>query len=111
MSALDEVLKHVEITDNVPVDMVAYADKELAELRTRTTWRPIETAPKDGTQILVFGDNEISVAEWRTEQYVVGKSKYKTWVIPHTYQDEQGGEYTCDIPTHWMPLPEPPCNE
>lgn len=77
-------------------------------------WQPIETAPKDGTPILIYEpfseyiDEGIYIVEWRTERYVVRSSSYKCWVVQHTYQDEQGGEVTIDNPTHWIPLPEPP---
>ena len=61
------------------------------------SWQPIETAPKDGTQIIiaVAGDEyEPSWAWW--------SDRHRAWFIPHTsiaYQME---------PTHWMPLPPPP---
>lgn len=73
-------------------------------------WEPIETAPKDGTWVLLWfphrnlaiggcwdwageGDWEMGIQdwqEWRTDDDVV-------------IQEEPGLE-----PTHWMPLPEPP---
>lgn len=70
-------------------------------------WQPIETAPKDGTKILVFtirGDIELS--GW--------------YELKHDVFDEvEGGLYrkrqetyakgwNGNHPTHWMPLPEPP---
>jgi len=57
-------------------------------------WLPIETAPKDGTQILthhLFGGRSI----FRTAIW-----KFGTWVIGGTQQRVE--------PTHWQPLPEPP---
>ena len=68
------------------------------------TWQPIETIPKDGTLILIKDDLGIYLAEWRRENYVVGTSKYYTWVVQYTYGDEQGGEMTVDSPTAWFPL-------
>jgi hypothetical protein len=65
-----------------------------------TDWQPIETAPKDGTRILVFEKiwPEIVVAEWDE-----GTGHHPGWrVYPNTESLD-----TCD-PTHWMPLPEPP---
>lgn len=62
-----------------------------------TGWQPIETAPKDGTQIIiaVAGDEyEPGWAWWSALR--------RAWFIPNTsiaYQME---------PTHWMPLPPPP---
>ncbi len=56
-------------------------------------WQPIETAPQDGTRILVFtvhGDIEIS--EW-----------YTICIF-----DPPTEGWNSNEPTHWMPLPEPP---
>lgn len=73
------------------------------------TWQPIETAPKDGTKILLyvrirsvleddFSIPEIVVGyfdpnEFAREWYIVERTPENTYV---------------DQPTHWMPLPEPP---
>lgn len=59
------------------------------------TWRPIETAPKDETQILGWCDGrEHLLVHWG---YAYG---IRGWL------DRNGNiEYT---PTHWMPLPKPP---
>jgi len=69
-------------------------------------WQPIETAPKDGREVLIFLGfpfNCIKKARW-----------YKPW------KNWQAGTYPIDpvrdemfgigggLPTHWMPLPEPP---
>jgi hypothetical protein len=70
-------------------------------------WRPIESAPKDGTPILAFcvhpnaryaGED---AAEWA--EIVVTR-----WI------DFNGGGWTwngiCGVHTHWMPLPAPPAD-
>jgi hypothetical protein len=67
--------------------------------RTRMEWQPIETAPKDGTQIIGFRwpceDNRkawphmCSIAHWDGFNW--------RWMNGHYLP-----------PTHWMPLPEPP---
>ena len=57
-------------------------------------WMPIETAPKDGTQILTFSPHGTVICEW----------------LPAGYFRE--GDAACWFPivnpTHWQPLPEPP---
>ena len=84
------------------------ADNE--RLREGALWKPIETAPKDGREILVFldGDGEDfsrsslrkAVACW------YGFTAVVFW--------KNGGfsEFSWDRlihrPTHWMPLPPPP---
>lgn len=59
-------------------------------------WQPIETAPKDGTKILVYcgatSIPEVFVAKWLV------KSAF--WIVCFTDMD-------CK-PTHWMPLPDDP---
>lgn len=53
------------------------------------TWRPIETAPKDGTELLIFDPVDGPArAHWSTHNWYAG-----TYVA---------------APTHWMPLPAPP---
>jgi hypothetical protein len=60
-------------------------------------WQDIETAPKDGSDILVF------VPEHR-EQYVAWWSRVHTcWL----WADTEHSTEACE-PTHWTPLPEPP---
>lgn len=58
-------------------------------------WQPIETAPKDGPEILVVCSTGIDVAHWNT-----------------CCDHEDGWENTSDEAvgclTHWMPLPNPP---
>jgi hypothetical protein len=71
----------------------------------RHGWSPIETAPKDGTQVLVYGEafgevygrfDEnpiITVAEW----------SFASWLAVAT------DAYSVTIkPTHWAPLPKLP---
>lgn len=74
-------------------------------------WQPIETAPKDGRSILVFG--------WPSNLEVNGNVlvSYKRAAIYSASWDEideafclSGGSWLGPFvkPTHWMPLPEPP---
>lgn len=86
-----------------PHNIYNIADEALTALRalsaTRTDlWEPIETAPKDRSEILV----------WR-----------KGWRYPHNaVWDPNVGEegswenpfspHFMDQPTHWQPLPAPP---
>lgn len=59
-------------------------------------WQPIETAPKD-EWILVFGTHTRSLCpvltvRWDGDEWQSGDDGYRPYVVP----------------THWMPLPEPP---
>ena len=73
------------------------------------TWQPIETAPLDGTSILVsFGSMGVLLVQW-TEPSM---DDFKIWCV----DDNRNGPYALRgysetgprAPTHWMPLPQPP---
>ena len=72
------------------------------------TWQPIETAPKDGTHILVYAYGEYSsayyVAKEIDDEEYCGKGMYRKVKIDAGYLHYETDKY----PTHWMPLPEPP---
>ena len=64
-------------------------------------WQPIETAPKDGTVILVCGNNARGV-------YYVTDAKWScgAWCLFDCAEDSH--TYPSDYHTHWQPLPTPP---
>jgi hypothetical protein len=73
-------------------------------------WQPIETAPKDGTAILVWNglnsgfytrEQDMGVALWRKQAFP-GNDRMR-WCA----KDCCDGVTTYE-PTHWMPLPDPP---
>jgi hypothetical protein len=66
-------------------------------------WQPIETAPKDGTPILITRPTE-----WQCEEgWHVVRWDDDWWQV-------HDGKFDCPLrgpdPTHWMPLPVPPHN-
>jgi hypothetical protein len=70
-------------------------------------WQPIETAPKDGTQLLLWEqyDAEPFIGYWH--------GRRDRWAASTTYYDTDGNacvvDRVCsDGVTHWMPLPPPP---
>ena len=72
-----------------------------------TDWQPIETAPKDGTRILLLTEHDVLCGSWNGDEYAKN---------PRPYWDNDksrimGALHTRKFqPTHWMPLPEPPIN-
>jgi len=60
-------------------------------------WRPIETAPKDGSEVLVICSNN--------EQFVGYRYNDAPYFCYAVNRDR--GRFFCE-PTHWMPLPSPP---
>jgi hypothetical protein len=88
-----------------------------------TEWKPIETAPRDGSWLLLKGGNH---GIWRDDDEVEqapvvcafynGKNEYwcddandmvdyEVWA--YCFWDS-GWRSVYVNPTHWMPLPEPP---
>lgn len=57
-------------------------------------WQPIETAPKDGTEILLFSITDIGLCYWRDDNVMTGW----TWGLGKAFR----------LPSHWMPLPAKP---
>jgi len=65
-------------------------------------WQPIETAPKDGTFVVVFAEKNPNGRKVRRASpvCVAAKRGWMGWVAtPGDYQVS---------PTHWLPLPAPP---
>lgn len=87
-------------------ELHAFKDSEIERLRARVaeleaaqTWQPIDTAPKDGTEIVVFAPGNrdgfpeplpdiVSLCAWHGDA---------GFCVDELRQ-----------PTHWMPLPAPP---
>ncbi len=71
-------------------------------------WQPIETAPRDGTHILVYPPTWYgefaSIAYWHSE--LSGRCTEPYW----KRTDALNRIIMCleNPPTHWMPLPPPP---
>lgn len=70
-------------------------------------WKTIETAPRDGTSILLYNKRTGTVfaARWTKPQ----NADFEIWCV----DDNKFGPYAvrgyieCDL-THWMPLPKGP---
>lgn len=74
---------------------------QLIEL-LKNPWLAIETAPKDGTGILVTDGDWVGEVSWMVRWY--NDKTNQGWMIANC--DEEYGHYV--VPTHWMPLPAPP---
>lgn len=80
---------------NLLVDGILKLQAERDSLLAATQWRPIDTAPKDGTWVLCkVEDNDPQYESILVLRYVIG-----SWGRPGI------GGYRA---THWMPLPNPP---
>lgn len=69
-------------------------------------WESMESAPKDGREILIFLG-----APWSKIEKARWYSPWNNWqagVIPEDPIREEHFGIGSSIPTHWMPLPEAP---
>ena len=78
------------------------------QLKPLTGWQPIETAPRDGTEILMTNGVDVSSGQWFSEY----GGTYDQEGAPNGDERDAGwmdwiGGMQPD-PTHWMPLPSPP---
>ena len=94
-------------------------DAEITRLRQEgkmMDWQPIETAPRDGTKILIWDAGEDGFGQvvaryetrdgWAaigssTDMMNIGRVRWHVAARWHLYQ-------LIKNPTHWMPLPAPP---
>lgn len=90
-----------------------YADVDVVVMRTgmrnileaaeAAAWQPIETAPRDGTRVLVYQDGEAAVASWMTA-IEDGSGDWIIW--------RRNGSNPLAIrqpaPTLWQPIRMPP---
>lgn len=107
---VDEALAHLATTDNIKVRelvsskigslVIEHVESLLFKV---SSLRPIETAPKDGSYVLLFGLGGYTSTAWRCE---VGQydGRYKMpWRNHSNDSFTDGGE----PPIYWMPLPSP----
>jgi hypothetical protein len=74
-------------------------------------WKPIDTAPKDGTWVLGINNRRnCAVIIWKDDAVGMGGRRGAGWIHPFSTGELStfwnGG---CgSVATHWMPLPPPP---
>ncbi len=84
------------------------AQQQLDELKKQMEWQTIDTAPKDGTKIILakFGATEA------IEEFDIPSTPYQIYWASLGFWSEEWGNWNDGIepnglasPTHWMPLP------
>ena len=72
-------------------------------------WQPIETAPKDGADVLLWErySDVPFVGYWYEKRFI------KKWAVNTEHycingDASFGDQLTQNLITHWMPLPDPP---
>jgi hypothetical protein len=93
----------------LPVPPAAPAQPEMQA--APIAWQPIESAPKDGTRVLLGWDDDGSEAvagNWSVDKYATKPCSYWTNDREHLF----GKVHTrLNPPTHWQALPPPPTGE
>jgi hypothetical protein len=79
---------------NYMLSKLQSAEATADALRQRMAWKPIGTAPTDGSPILGWQSNGAVVCWWVPE--------WEWWEMTRR------GATMLAKPSHWMPLPEPP---
>jgi hypothetical protein len=116
---IEKAIEEIESLERELVDSTEGYEllfKKNGELKDRieaiekaSQWQPIETAPKDGTEILVFFKSVgIKSVSW-TDTDWDSSGEYALWCVddnkfaPHPLRGYSSGDEMC-----WMPLPQPP---
>lgn len=78
-------------------------------------WQPIETAPKDGTPVLILVEGKITQAYYDSAFLEADGKRVYFWERWEPAWFEYHGCGCCSgdpvKPSHWMPLPAPPLTE
>lgn len=119
MTTIDDLLEKIADMDvrlGVTIDLIDkdyFQDlvSEAYELGKRDgfQWQPIETAPKDGTLVLIYIDGSPEFGYYQNSDYAC----FTGWYIPNNgdYYDGgygkayKAGDGEYNLPTYWAPLP------
>lgn len=72
-------------------------------------WKPIETAPRDGTRVRLGHDESPQSMKVETFSKVTGAYHNGQWELSAFFMVPHGRMVILsNSPTHWMPLPLPP---
>lgn len=101
IAAMRILARDIESGDGVANAAIAEAATRLEEL---TTWRPIETAPRDRTPILVYMPEPDLGRHVHSAQFMdAADGKRGVSLIGHHFAFDAPAQ-----PTHWLPPPDAP---
>ncbi len=85
-------------------ECMAEAAAEIERLRAAQAWQPIETAPRDGTEVIMFGHGCLGAG------FYEAGGNYRRGDDGWWWEMDRGDLLTAKNadPTHWRPLPDPP---
>lgn len=94
-------------TAHAAADEIDHLRAELAASRRREArmqWQPIDTAPRDGSYVLVSNGHGVWVARFK-DVYQSGWKPPMPWQSMMLNHDHIPSAKRSGSPTHWMPLP------
>ena len=109
-SAIENITEHEQkVIDDIRPEFEKFGklERELAELRAETAWRPIAEAPKDGSEILLF-------EKYGTAPFVgYWSPRIGRWEASTEHYSVNGDAciFTSCLQSdilHFIPLPKPP---
>jgi hypothetical protein len=68
-------------------------------------WRDIQTAPRDGSKVMVGVGSAVHIAHWG--KVFADEPKY-SWIIWESFATGTRVATYIDSPSHWTPLPRGP---
>jgi hypothetical protein len=76
-------------------------------------WEPIETAPRDGTEIIVTDGRDVFTARYRISNCANDAPFFAVSADGEFFNRGTDWQFEPDYrwPTHWMPLPAPPTDK
>lgn len=114
-------VKHRWKDDQERIDQIAkltlsFRGDAEAVVAALDVWQPIETAPRDGTAVVLCWaiDADGGRIDWESDPHTAG-----VFVQIASWGENDGWTVYCDMvcdprlhfkPTHWMPIPAPPCS-
>lgn len=115
---VDRLTEQGRLTNEYAHALLACADAWDREQQRDSPWQPIETAPKDGTPVLIgwhddagawqerraWWDREFAIEGCDDDMNTLWKQAWTDYRVA-SFGYEEVWEYE---PTHWMPLPAPP---
>lgn len=103
-SDADVMREYAEHDRAIDALIAAVREQAYDNLRGATAWQQIETAPKDGTTVVVYDPtlnfDRVTMAAWDRDEATEGGQCWR----------EDSHNFDRLNPTHWMPLPSPPAS-
>lgn len=84
----------------------------ISRLVDRLEWKPIESAPKDGTSILICGGTVAWEGMFGEDEFPMNGVQTASWYNDHWKGGyDNDGRYNYYKPKYWMRLPLPPVGD